>query len=103
MLRMKDTNRLIKNVLRALPAIPYFAPKKTSIVPLLLGAIGVALVGGVAAVMIFSPRTRYRALDVAREGIGKVKGQLGPIAEKLGIEHDGVATGSTPQSYANAV
>lgn len=99
MLRMKDTNKLIKNILRALPVIPLLAPKKTSIVPYVLGAVGVALVGGVAAVMIFSPRTRYRALDVAKEGYGKVKSQIGqlPFAEKLGLETDGRAT--TPQQH----
>ena len=83
MLRMKDTNKLFKNVLRA---IPLFAPKKTSILPFVLGAIGVALAGGIAAVMVFSPRTRYRALDIAKDGIGKVRGQMDQlgISEKLG-------------------
>jgi hypothetical protein len=90
MLRMKDTNKLLKNILRALPAIsaiPFLAPKKTSILPFVLGAVGVAVVGGIAAVMVFSPRTRYRALDIAKEGYGKVRGQLDElgISEKLGI------------------
>ena len=104
MLRMKDTNKLLKNVLRALPAIPFFAPKKTSTFPLVLGAIGVALAGGIAAVMIFSPRTRYRALDIAKEGYGKVRGQLGElgISEKLGMGGDRNTT-PTPQPYANGL
>jgi flagellar biosynthesis/type III secretory pathway M-ring protein FliF/YscJ len=91
MLRMKDTNKLLKNVLRALPvittAIPFFAPKKTSVVPFVLGAIGVAAIGGIAAVMVFSPRTRYRALDIAKDGYGKVLGQMDQlgISEKLGL------------------
>lgn len=89
MLRMKDTNKLIKNVLRALPAaIPLFAPKrKTSLAPFVLGAIGVAVAGGIAAVMVFSPRTRYRMLDIAKDGYGKVRGQLDQlgVAEKLGM------------------
>jgi len=29
MLRMKDTDKLLKNVLRALPALPFIAPKKS--------------------------------------------------------------------------
>ena len=102
MLRMKDTNKLIKNILRALPAIPYFAPKKTSsVLPFVLGAIGVALAGGIAAVMVFSPRTRYRALDIAKDGYGKVRGQMDQlgISEKLGMQQN-----INPQTgYANGL
>ena len=103
MLRMKDTNKLLKNVLRALPAIPYFAPKKTSVVPFVLGAIGVAAIGGIAAVMIFSPRTRYRALDIAKDGYGKVLGQMNQlgISEKLGISAG--ERGTTPDGYSNGL
>ena len=106
MLRMKDTNKLLKNVLRALPAItmalPFFAPKKTSVVPFVLGAIGVAAVGGIAAVMIFSPRTRFRALDIAKDGYGKVLGQMDQlgISEKLGLASD---PNTTPGGYANGL
>lgn len=105
MLRMKDTNKLIKNVLRAATAIsiPYFAPKKTSsILPFVLGAVGVAVAGGIAAVMVFSPRTRYRALDIAKDGYGKVKGQLDQygLAEKLGMSD---AANTAPQPYANGL
>ena len=105
MLRMKDTNKLLKNVLRALPAItmalPFFAPKKTSVVPFVLGAIGVAAVGGIAAVMIFSPRTRFRALDIAKDGYGKVLGQMDQlgISEKLGLASE-TARGNNLQSMA---
>ncbi len=108
MLRMKDTNKLLKNVLRALPAIttaiPFFAPKKTSVVPFVLGAIGVAAIGGIAAVMVFSPRTRYRALDIAKDGYGKVRGQMDQlgISEKLGLASgDHSATPGT--AYANGL
>lgn len=103
MLRMKDTNKLIKNVLRALPAIPFIAPKKTSsVLPFVLGAIGVAVAGGIAAVMVFSPRTRYRALDIAKDGYGKVKGQLEqlPFAEKLGMQAE---RNTTPGGYSNGL
>lgn len=103
MLRMKDTNKLIKNVLRALPAIPYFAPKKTSIAPFVLGALGVALAGGIVAVMVFSPRTRYRALDMAKGGVGKVRGQIDQLgwAEKLGKSHG--ERNTAPNAYANGL
>jgi len=99
MLRMKDTNKLIKNVLRALPALPFFAPKKTSIAPFVLGAIGAAVIGGIAAVMIFSPRVRYRALDVAKDGYGKVKGQIDQLglAEKLGMSQEAGERATSPE------
>ncbi|MDB4937296.1 MAG: hypothetical protein JWP87_4268 [Labilithrix sp.] len=104
MLRMKDTNKLIKNVLRALPAIPFIAPKKTSsVLPFVLGAIGVAVAGGIAAVMVFSPRTRYRALDIAKDGYGKVRGQLDQlgIAERFGMSQGDRST--TPGGYSNGL
>ena len=69
---MKDTNKLIKNILHAMPAIPYIAPKKTSLLPFILGGITVALVGGIAAVMYFSPRTRIRTVEFAKQGYGKL-------------------------------
>jgi flagellar biosynthesis/type III secretory pathway M-ring protein FliF/YscJ len=102
MLSMKDTNKLLKNVLRAMPAIPYFAKKKTSIAPFVLGAIGAAIVGGIAAVMAFSPRTRYRALDLAKDGYGKVRGQIDHlgITERLGRSDE---RNTTPQPYSNGL
>ena len=106
MLRMKDTNKLIKNVLRALPAIPYFAPKKTSsVLPFVLGAVGVAVVGGIAAVMVFSPRTRYRALDIAKDGYGKARAQLDQygISEKLGLSDGAAARATSPGGYSNGL
>jgi hypothetical protein len=104
MLRMKDTNKLIKNVLRALPAIPFIAPKKTSsVLPFVLGAVGVAVAGGIAAVMVFSPRTRYRALDIAKDGYGKVRGQLDQlgISERLGMSQG--ERNTTPGGYQNGL
>ncbi|MDB4943920.1 MAG: hypothetical protein JWP97_3454 [Labilithrix sp.] len=94
MISVKDTNKLLKNVLRAIPAVtaissfPFVAKKRTPVLPFVLGGIAVAALGGVAALMVFSPRTRYRALDIAKDGYGKVRGQLDEmgISEKLGLE-----------------
>ena len=101
---MKDTTKLINNVLRALPLLPLLAPKRKSYVAsYLVGAFGVALVGGVAAVMYFSPRTRMRTLDLAKDSYGKVKGQLGQlgIADRLGLAHGERTT--TPEVYSNGL
>ena len=85
MIRMKDTNKLIKNVLRALPAMPFMARKKTSsVLPFVLGAIGVAIVSGIAAVMALSPRTRHLALDAAKGRYEKVRTQIGSISTRGG-------------------
>ena len=108
MVSMKDTNKLLKNVLRALPAISAFPllarRRKTSMLPFILGAVGVAVAGGIAAVMVFSPRTRYRALDIAKDGYGKVKGQLDElgIGEKLGMKGER-NTAPTAQPTANGL
>ena len=104
MLRMKDTNKLLNNVLRALPAIPMLWPtKKTSVLPYILGAFGVAIVGGITAVMLFSPRTRNRTLGIAKDSYGKVRGQLGElaIAERLGLSGGDRMT--TPDSSSNGL
>jgi len=82
--RTKYTNKLVKNLLGALPAIPLLmSRKKASIAPYILGALGIAIIGGMAAVMFLSPRTRQRTLGIAKDGYGKVRGQLG-ISERLG-------------------
>lgn len=84
----KTANRVLKTAIQLLPAIPLLrARRKSSVLPLVLGAIGVATIGGVAAVLIFSPRTRYRAMDAAKGAYGKVSDQLDAmgVSEKLGI------------------
>jgi len=111
----KATNKVIKNVTSSLPkmlpevlgaiSIPFLArKKKTSIFPYVLGGVGVAIAGGLAAVMIMSPRTRTRALDAAKDGVSKVKGQIDDlhIAEKIGLNgHVKHANGLSPESTRN--
>lgn len=77
MISKKSVNKMIKGVVAALPVIPFITPKKSSsVLSYVLGGIGLSLVGGVAALMYFSPRTRYRALDVAKDAYGKVNDQI---------------------------
>jgi flagellar biosynthesis/type III secretory pathway M-ring protein FliF/YscJ len=93
---IKDGKKLIKKALRNMPDLPFEVPfltKRTSVMPYILGGIGVALMGAVAAVMIFSPRTRYRALGVAKDAYGKVQGQL----QTMGVmtnHQNGISQGS---------
>ena len=105
MITANDTNKLLKNFLRAIPAVtaissfPFLARRRESVLPYVLGGIAVAALGGVAAILAFSPRTRYRALDIAKDGYGKVRGQLDEmgISEKLGLEEQ------KPQAYSNGL
>src|SRR5262249_11266584 len=51
-------NRVLEGVIAALPAIPYIMKprRRTSLATYVLGGVGLALAGGIAAVMFFSPR-----------------------------------------------
>lgn len=96
---IKDGKKLIKKALRNMPDLPFEVPyltKRSSVMPYILGGIGVALMGAVAAVMIFSPRTRYRALGVAKDAYGRVQGQL----ESMGLTNhqNGISQTSTAGS-----
>ena len=103
MISNKSFNKFVKGMIAAMPAIPYVTKRRSSMMlPFVLGGIGVALAGGVAAVMFFSPRTRYRALDVAKHTYGKIntqishlthKGEQRPIAN--GMSEQGVGYAST--------
>jgi len=103
-LRPMNWSKLSKQVIKGAVSawsdldIPFLAPKKSSVVPFVLGAVGVAFVGGIAAVMVMSPRTRYRALDIAKGGYGAVKGQIG----KVGIGGS-AETGASHQGYSNGL
>lgn len=87
---MNSIDQIIDNVFGNIAVsseFPFFSRKSSAVVPLVLGAVGVAIVGGLAAVMIFSPRTRTRALDVAKGTASKLQGQIGALGEKTGIGH----------------
>jgi len=88
--------------------IPYVAPKKTSVLPYVLGAFGVAVAGGITAVMVMSPRTRERALGAAKDGYGKLLGEVKEMNifhlekdSKLAQDDADVIPGSQP--YANGL
>ncbi len=83
----KTINKVMKNVWKAVPELPFLARKSPSILSYVVGAVGVALASGFAAAMLLSPRMRYRAIDMAKDTYGKVEGKLGhtKIGHKLGI------------------
>lgn len=101
MISNKTFNKVLKGVIAAMPAIPYVTKRRSSMVmPFVLGGIGVALVGGVAAVMFLSPRTRYRALDVAKNTYGKINTQISQLTNKGSIEHQPLANGMASEQGA---
>lgn len=94
MISNKTFNKVLEDVIAAMPAVPYVRRRRrrrAMMLPLVLGGIGVALVGGMAAVMLLSPRTRYRALDVAKHTYGKISrkgahGEEQPLANGMSSE-----------------
>lgn len=99
-MRKISIDRAMKNVQksmrRSLRDLPFGARRRsTPVLSYVLGAIGIAVVGGIAAVMAFSPRTRFRALDLAKDTVGKVEGKIGhtAIGEKLGMHRPSISNG----------
>ena len=102
---IKDSKKLIRKALRNMPKLPFEVPflaRRTSVMPYVLGGIGVALMGAIAAVMIFSPRTRYRALGAAKDAYGKVQGKLDDMGVHIGMNNAGKNGMSTPEPYATS-
>ena len=81
MITKKNIHRVLKGVAAAMPAIPYImkSRQRTSLTAYVLGGIGFAVAGGVAALMFFSPRTRSKALNGAKDTYGKVNDKIGHL------------------------
>jgi len=83
MISQKNINKVLKGVIAAMPAIPYImkSRQRTSVSAYVLGGVGFAIAGGIAALMFFSPRTRTRALTVAKDTYGKVNDKISHLRE----------------------
>jgi hypothetical protein len=75
----KHIQNVIKGVISALPAaMPIVIHRRRrSLAPYILGGIGFAIAGGAIAVMLLSPRTRKRAMLVAKDTYGKMNARVG--------------------------
>ncbi len=72
----RTVNRVLKNLIGVLPAIPYLTKRRrTPVAAYVLGSIGLSLTG-IAALMYFSPRTRSKALGAAKGTYGKVNERI---------------------------
>lgn len=77
MLSKKTVNQFLKGMIAAAPAIPFVMSKrKTPIAAYVLGGLGIAVAGGIAALMFFSPKTRTKALMAAKNTYGKVDSKI---------------------------
>lgn len=93
MITKKQVNGVIQGVVAALPAIPYImrSRRRSSVTAYVLGGVGIAVAGGLAALMFFSPRTRTRALGVAKDTYGKVNDKIGQLRSTSESNHDPLA------------
>ena len=85
MMTKKNLNTVLKGVIAAVPAIPYLMPKKTPIGAYIVGGIGFAVAGGLAALFFFSPKTRTKALTAAKDGYNKVSDQISHLKPVIGL------------------
>jgi hypothetical protein len=78
MITKKRINHVLEGVIAAMPAIPYImkSRRRTPIATYVLAGVGLALVGGIVALMFTSPRTRSRALGAAKDTYGKVNDKI---------------------------
>ncbi len=82
----RSVNRGLKFLIGALPAIPYLTSRKrTPVEAYVLGGVAVALVGGISALMFFSPRTRSRTVNAAKGTYQKMNEKI-VHRRKKGIE-----------------
>lgn len=89
---MSTLNKFLDNVLGSVAVsseFPFLSRKSSSALPIVLGAIGVAVVSGLAAVII-SARTRTRALDVAKGTASRIQSQIGHVGIGQGGKQDRV-------------
>lgn len=84
---MKDSRKLLRTAIRLIPEIPYVNKKQSNVLPFVLGGAAVVLAGGIAALFIFSPRTRTRALGAAKDAYGTVQEKIGetPLGQRVGL------------------
>jgi hypothetical protein len=94
MISQKTLRNFLKGAIAMMPAIPYITKRRSSsMLAYVLGGVGVAIVGGLAGVMFLSPRTRYRALDVAKQTYGKVNDQIAHLKNQGSMKQQRPANG----------
>jgi len=106
MISEKTLRNFVKGAIAMMPAIPYITKRRSSsILSYVLGGVGVAIVGGLAGVMFLSPRTRYRALDMAKQTYGKVNDKITHLASHNGVQKpaNGLASEHVSTGYTTGL
>lgn len=95
--KKKSSIRALEAMIAAMPAMPHItrSRRRASMMAYLIGGIGLAIAGGIAALMLLSPRARHKALDVAKGTYDRVNEKISharsaeaePMADGL-IERD---------------
>ncbi|HVJ88367.1 MAG TPA: hypothetical protein VM580_01100 [Labilithrix sp.] len=77
----KKVNRIFRGVIKGLPVMSYITRSRhrNAVSAYMIGGIGLAIAGGIAALMLLSPRTRHRALSAAKDTYGKVSNKVGHL------------------------
>jgi hypothetical protein len=87
MITKKKIHRVLEGVIAAMPAIPLIMKRRrTSVSTWVFGGIAFALAGGLATLMLLSPRTRSRALHAAKDTYDKVNDKVLHLQKKEGSE-----------------
>lgn len=78
MISKKRINKALQGMVVAMPAIRYLtrSRRRNTLMSYVVGGIGVAIAGGLVAVMLLSPRTRRRALHAAQDTYGRVNERI---------------------------
>jgi hypothetical protein len=73
----KNINHILNGLVDAMPALPFVMKRRRTMASsYIFGAIGFAIAGGLATMLILSPRTRTRALSAAKGTYGKLNEKL---------------------------
>jgi hypothetical protein len=85
----RKVNALVRGAIAAMPAIPYImkSRRRRSVAAYVLSTLGIAVVGGLAALMVMSPRTRHRAMDAAKGTYGKMNEKISRLRPALRHSH----------------
>lgn len=78
MISKRKIDALLRGVISAIPTIPYVMKprRRVTLGAYALAGLCVAVVGGLTALMMFSPRMRHRALNAARDTYGRMNDKI---------------------------
>jgi hypothetical protein len=86
----KASKKILRHVLAALPDNPFVKKRRARRrKTLAYGAIGVVVLGGIAAILMLTPRTRREILGIAKDKTRAVGEKIRPHAQPNGVSASG--------------